>query len=72
MTTPDGLPTDEGTMNAAMNELQRRIAPMESWSESLNDALADYAGRIDHGRSNIEGMRAFSGKAQEQPTTGKP
>ena len=62
---------DKGTTNAAIYEFQHRIAPMESRSVSINDALADHAGHIDHSRSNIEGMRVLSEKAQEQPTVGK-
>ena len=57
---------DQTTMSAAIYEAQRRLAPMESWSVTVQDALSDLAGHIDHGRANIESMRVFAGKSQEQ------
>ena len=62
---------DQATMSAAICEIQRCLGPMESCSVSVQDALTDHAGHIDHGRANIEGMRVFAGKFREQLVAAK-
>ena len=64
--TPDGPLMDQATMSAAIYEIQRRLAPMESWSTTVQDALGNHAGHIDQARANIESMLAFAIKSEEQ------
>ena len=49
-TTPDGPLMDQATTSAAIYKIQHRHGPMEPWSVSVQDALVDHAGHIDHGR----------------------
>ena len=58
-TIPNGLLVDIGMLNVVVYEFQRQIAPMEPWATSVNETLADHAGHIDHGRTNLRVVRVF-------------
>ena len=64
--TPDGPTMNVDQLNAAVYTLQRQVAAMEPWANSVNAALGDHAGHIDHRATVVEAQRVDMVKAKEE------
>ena len=49
---------DTPGLNRAIYDLQRKLTFIETWASSVNAALQDHAGLIDHCGTTVDGQRA--------------
>ena len=57
MAMPNGPLMDQGELNSAMYDLQRKFGGIEEWAKVVNDAITDHAGRLDKNNERLDVIR---------------
>ena len=57
MTMPNGPLMDQGALNAAVYDLQRKFGGIEEWAANVNDSITDYATHLDNNNERLDVIR---------------